>query len=62
MIKNAFDTRTTKEAKKRDQFAKLAKVKSEHSCGQETDSQQEGKIEEDEWLESKNKKFTKVKA
>ena len=54
-MKNAFDTKITNDAKKRGQFARFAKVKSEHFCGQGTDSQQEGKVEEDEWRESKTK-------
>ena len=59
MTKNAFDTSSTKQAKKRDQFAKFAKVKNEHSYRLGTDSQQEGKVEEDERLESKKQKWLK---
>ena len=57
MMKNAFDTRITEGAKKRSLFARLAKEKKEHSYGQGTDSQQEVKVEEDEWLESKKQKW-----
>ena len=53
MTKNAFDTETKGEAKKRGQFAKSAKVKKEHSNGQGTDSQPEVKVEKDEWFEPK---------
>ena len=52
MRKNAFDTATKRETKKRSQFAKSVKVKKEHFNGQGRDSQPEVKVEDDEWLES----------
>ena len=51
MMKNAWFTETTKEAKRERRSAKRVKVRKEPSCGQET----EKSIEVDEWLESKTK-------
>ena len=45
--------RNHKRSKEKRPIAKFAKVKNEHSYGQGTDSQQEAKVEEDEWFESK---------
>ena len=55
-MKNGSDTRITKGTKRKGQFARFAKVRKELSCGQGTDSQEEEKVDKDEWLESKTKK------
>ena len=48
MLKNAWFTRTSKEAKIAKQFARSVKAKSEHSFGQETVKAPVKTIEEDE--------------
>ena len=55
MMKDAIDGEASEERAK-DQIARSAKTKSLLSCGQGTDNQQQGKLEVDKWLESKESK------
>ena len=60
MMKAASGTEIKDETRNKGQFAKSVKTKNAHFCGQGTDSQQDVKAEEDEWLESRKVQRTKV--